>query len=132
MRKYLLLVALLVLPTLSEAQVVPEGNRLTSKNTVTITWPELAVSPDGLDKPDGVRVKANPVAGSSVAPRSWDLGPTVRSLVLTPQMIPTGGAFTLTVHPFNVEGEAVASSALGPFGRIRTPASVAGVSGGVQ
>jgi hypothetical protein len=131
LRGSLVLLALLVLvPLTASAQVVPAGNRIGANDSLRITWPAAVVSPDGLDAPDGYRVKAISLATPSTVVRSWDAGAAVTTMVLTPTMIPLGG-FTITVHPFNVAGEAAASNTAGPFGKASIPKSLTGVSAGV-
>lgn len=122
------IVVTLLCATAVQAQQVPANNVLGPSDSLQLTWKAEAPSPDGLDAPTGYRVKALSLAGESM--RTWDTGANVQTLTLTPQMVPPG-AFRITVHAFNLAGEAEASDVIGPFGKAATPKRLTTVSGSV-
>jgi hypothetical protein len=126
-RRTAALMLLLALTSLSALAQTPT-TRLAPTDALSVTWPAATVSADGLDAPDGYRIKALAVSGGSVL-KSWEAAATLRTLVISDY--PTVGAFTLTVHPFNVAGEAGSSNGTGPFGRAKIPAAVTGVAASV-
>lgn len=109
----------------ASAQAVPTANILGPTDSLRVTWPLPTSSPDGLDVPTGVRVKATNPSGTVI--RSWDTLANVVTLNLTPTMIPSG-PFTITIHPFNSFGEATASNSSGPFGKATAPKPLTGTS----
>lgn len=125
MKTWFTALLLFLVPAVASAQL----QKLGPNDGIQINIPEPTVSPDGLDAPDGIRIKATSTTQTGVVVRTWDFG-VVRTALLTPQMIPAG-AFTLTVHPFNVAGEAEASNEIGPFGKAATPKRLEGVTGSV-
>ena len=125
MKTWFTVLLLFLVPAAASAQL----QKLGPNDGIQINIPEPTVSPDGLDAPDGIRIKATSTTETGVVVRTWDFG-VVRTALLTPQMIPAG-AFTLTVHGFNVAGESEASNEIGPFGRAATPKRLEGVTGSV-
>lgn len=130
MRTCILAALATLLPVVASAQVVPDTGRLSPTQGVEVKWPAPTVNPEGLNAPEGFRIKAVSPTQTGVVIRTWDAALSLRALTLTPAMLPEG-AFTLTVHPFNVRGEAGASNVAGPFGKIQLPAALTGVTAGV-
>jgi hypothetical protein len=120
------LVLLLCVAAIASAQTT----RLGPTSSLQFNWPAATSSPDTLDAPDGYRVKAVSETQSGVVLRSWDTAASVRTLTLTPSMIPDG-LFRVSVHPFNVAGEAPSSNLVGPFGKAVIPMPLTGVTAGV-
>lgn len=120
------LVLCILVPAVAVAQV-PAGNLLGPNDSLRVTWPtSVPTDADGLDAPTGYRVKAVKPTQTGVIVQSWDVG-LVTTLTLTAAMIPSG-AFSLSVHPFNVAGEAASSNVVGPFGKAAIPQTVTGVA----
>jgi uncharacterized protein (DUF2141 family) len=127
MTRTLILVATLATLALSSTVEAQTLTKLGPGQGLAFSWPEPAVDADGLDAPDGYRVKATSVATNGVL-ETWEV--TNRELALTYAQLPAG-AFTVTVHPFNVAGEAGPSNVTGPFGKAAIPKPLTGVVAGV-
>jgi hypothetical protein len=125
MRSLFLLVALLC--ALASPAAAQTTTTLGPTDTIDVAWPAVTVAADGLNAPDGYRVKAKAVSGGSIL-KTWTVtsGTTVNLADLPP------GAFTLAIHAYNAAGEAGASNVLGPFGRAAIPEVVAGASATVK
>lgn len=120
--KFLFTVLVLLIATPSFAQVTKLG----PGEGLRISWPNYVQGdPDGLDLPDGYRVKAVKPTQTGVVVQSWTIGLDT-SLELTSAQLPSG-AFSLSVHPYNVAGEAEASQIVGPFGKAAIPKPQTGV-----
>lgn len=117
-------VLVLVGLVLAGGSAAAQTTKLGPTDTISVSWPAASVAADGLNAPDGYRIKARAVTGGAIL-KAWEAGADARSLVLT-ELPP--GAFTLAVHPFNVAGEAGASNVTVPFGRAAIPESLAGVT----
>ena len=101
--------------------------KLGPNDTIRVSWPAyVPADPDGLDTPDGYRVKAVKPTQTGTVVQTWDVG-LVTTLSLTYAQLPAG-AFSISVHPFNVAGEAAASNIVGPFGKASTPKAQTGVT----
>ena len=129
--KYVLAVLMLLVAAPSFAQVTKLG----PTDSINVTWPAYVnQDPDGLDAPDGWRVKAVKPTQTGVVVQTYTTG-LVTNLVLTAAQLPAG-AFSITVHPFNAAGEAAASEPIGPFGKAAIPRVQTGVAatvvGGAQ
>lgn len=123
MRQLLLAAIMLVVATPAFAQLTKLG----PNDSLNVTWPAyVAQDPDGLDTPDGYRVKAVKPTQTGVIVQTWTTG-IVTSLALTSAQLPSG-TFSITVHPFNVAGEAAASNVTGPFGKAAIPRVQTGVA----
>ena len=117
-----------VLMAVSQVGAQTPVTRLAATDAIDVKWPSPTIAADTLDAPDGFRIKATPVGGTA-ATKTWTAGLTARSLVVSDY--PATGAFTLTVHPYNSEGEGGPGTVLGPFGRTRIPQALAGATASV-
>lgn len=99
-------------------------------DAIRVGWPAPTVATDGLNTPDGFRIKATSTATGTVL-KTWNAAATDRTLLLGASTLPAG-AFTLAVHAFNVAGEAGASNVLGPFGLAAIPEVLAGATANVE
>ena len=96
-------------------------------DSLSVSWPASAVSPDTLDAPDGYRVKSFAPTATGVVLKSWTTDAATRTLTIDAASMPSG-VFNLSVVAFNVAGEAGASNVIGPFGKAAIPQAVAGVA----
>lgn len=120
-------ILVLVILAIASAAQAQTPIKLGPTDTIDVEWPAVSVAADGLNAPDGYRIKAKAVSGGSVL-KTWTVTDgTAANLADLP-----AGAFTLAIHAFNVAGEAGASNVLGPFGRAAIPEVVTGASASVR
>lgn len=109
------------------AHATAQPVKLGPNDSIRVSWPAyVPADPDGLDTPDGYRVKAVKPTQTGTVVQTWDVG-LVTTLNLTYAQLPSG-TFSISVHPFNVAGEAAASNIVGPFGKASTPKAQTGVT----
>jgi hypothetical protein len=121
--KYIVAILLLFVAVPATAQTVKLG----PNDSLNVTWPAYVnQDPDGLDAPDGYRVKAVKPTQTGVVVQTYSVG-LVTNLTLTAAQLPAG-AFSISVHPFSVAGEAAASNVVGPFGKAAIPRVQTGVA----
>ena len=114
------------------ASVASAQQKLGPADGIRFNWPAPNVSADGLNTPDGFRVKAVSPSDTGVVIKTWTIAdPAARSFTVTAAEVPPSGLFSISVHPYNVAGEAGASNIIGPFGRAAVPTSLTGVTGSV-
>lgn len=124
------LFVLLFLFLASVASAQTPTTTLGPADAIRVGWPAPTVATDGLNAPDGFRIKATSTATGTVL-KTWEAAATDRTLLLGAPTLPAG-AFTLAVHAFNVAGEAGASNVLGPFGLAAIPEVLAGATATVE
>lgn len=131
MRRALMLFVLLCAAVPAAAQTIAPGDRLGPTSSLRITWPAtVPVDPSGLDVPDGYAVRAVNPTTTGVVIKEWKLG-NVTAWTMTGSDIPAG-AFSVSVHPYNIAGVSPASNVVGPFGKAAIPPRIStGVSAAV-
>jgi hypothetical protein len=114
------------------AHATAQTTKLGPTDSIKVNWPTPSVSTDGLNAPDGYRVKAVSTTTPGTVLRVWSIG-SISTLTHTipPTEMPAG-VFQISVHPYNVAGEAGPSNLSGPFGKAVTPTPyTTGVTAGV-